>query len=182
MLIWLNAAGKAICPLIVTADEHSREVSRNGIEENTDLKIHVGTSAYVNHEIFHDYLKDVVLPHIEQARARKAGTAVLVMDNCCSHLQVETIQMLSEHEVKVITFRPHTSGIFQMLDLSFFGTFKRTEQSLSKTPELHFMADHADRMYRALEAARTTSLVRDAFMHAGITYTKHGESYILGYN
>jgi hypothetical protein len=35
-------------------------------------------------------------------------------------------------------------------------------------------------MYRAFEAARTTSTVRGAFMHAGITYTKHDESDILG--
>jgi hypothetical protein len=42
--------------------------------------------------------------------------------------------MLSGHDVKVITFPSHTSGIFQMLDLSFFGAFKRAKRSLSKNP------------------------------------------------
>jgi hypothetical protein len=140
MLVCIKAAGEAICPVKVTTDDPFREVFRDGIKENPDLKIHVGTSAYVNPEIFHDDLKDVLLPHVEQARAGKTGPAVLLMDNCNSHLKVETIQMLSEHDVKVITFPPHTSGIFQMLDLSFFGTFKLAKQSLSKNPELHFMA------------------------------------------
>jgi hypothetical protein len=128
----------------------------------------------MNHKIFHDYLKDVLLPHIEQAKAEKGGPAVLLRDNCSSYRKDETIQMLSEQDFKVVQFPPHTSGIFQMLDLSFFGTFTRAKQSFSKNPELHFMADHADRMYRVFDAARTTSTVRGAFMHVGITYTKHG--------
>jgi hypothetical protein len=45
------------------------------------------------------------------------------MDNCSSHLAREIVDLLSAHKVKIITFPPHSTGIFQMLDLSFFGVF-----------------------------------------------------------
>jgi hypothetical protein len=61
MLVCIDAARETIFPLIITTDEYSREVRRGGIEERTDLKIDVG--------ICHGYLKDVLLPHIEDARA-----------------------------------------------------------------------------------------------------------------
>jgi hypothetical protein len=33
--------------------------------------------------------------------------------------------MLVDHRVKVLTFPPHTTHIFQSLDLSLFGNFKK---------------------------------------------------------
>jgi hypothetical protein len=53
--------------------------------------------------------------------------AVLLMDNCSTHFGAETIRLLTDRNVKVITFPPHTSGIFQMLDLVFFGVFKQVK-------------------------------------------------------
>jgi hypothetical protein len=47
------------------------------------------------------------------------------MDKCFLHVQAETLQTLSDHDVKVITFPPHTTHIFQCLDLSLFGNFKK---------------------------------------------------------
>jgi hypothetical protein len=51
--------------------------------------------------------------------------AVLLMDNCIVHVQGGTLQMLADHRVKVLTFPPHKTHIFQGLDRSFFGNFKK---------------------------------------------------------
>jgi hypothetical protein len=51
--------------------------------------------------------------------------AVLLIDNCSMHVQVETLQTLADHRVKMITFPPHTTHIFQCLGLSLFGNFKK---------------------------------------------------------
>jgi hypothetical protein len=47
--------------------------------------------------------------------------AVLLMDNCPSHVTREVIGILTEARVRVITFASHTTQIFQILDLTLFG-------------------------------------------------------------
>jgi hypothetical protein len=47
------------------------------------------------------------------------------MDNCPSHLTDEIISLLTDARVRVITFAPHTSQIFQVLDVTLFRVLKR---------------------------------------------------------
>jgi hypothetical protein len=180
MLVAINAVGEALCLLIVTSDAVTKRVFRDGIEEDVDLKVHVGRSGYVDAEIFYNYLRNVLIPTIRDYRESNQATdacAVLLMDNCTSHLKTETIQLLSENLVKIITFPPHTSGIFQMLDLVFFGVFKQVKRRLNKDDSVHFMEDHTRMMFRAFETAGASHTVRGFFMHAGFNYSKHPGGY-----
>jgi hypothetical protein len=156
MLVCINAAGEALCPLIVTSDPATMGVFRDDIEEDVDLKVHVGHSAYVDAEIFQSYIRDVLIPTIEDYRREQRtphAVAILLIDNCSAHLNPGTVKLLPDASVKIITFPPHTSGIFQMLDLVFFGIFKHTKSRLCKDTSVHCMEDHARRMFRAFEAA-----------------------------
>jgi hypothetical protein len=47
------------------------------------------------------------------------------MDNCPSHVIDDIIGFLTEARVRVITFAPHTTQIFQVLDVTLFGVLKR---------------------------------------------------------
>jgi hypothetical protein len=47
------------------------------------------------------------------------------MDNCSAHLTDAVIRLRTEERERVITFAPHTSQIFQILDLTLFGVLKR---------------------------------------------------------
>jgi hypothetical protein len=47
------------------------------------------------------------------------------MDNCSAHLTDDVIRLLTGARVRVITFAPHTTQIFDVLDLMHFGVFKR---------------------------------------------------------
>jgi hypothetical protein len=49
----------------------------------------------------------------------------MLMDYCSAHLTDELIRLLTEIRVRVITFAPHTTQIFQVLDLTLFGVLKR---------------------------------------------------------
>jgi hypothetical protein len=186
MLVCINAAGETLCPLIVTTDRSARGVFRDGIEENVDLQVHLGTSAYVNAAVFYSYLDEVLIRRIEdfrEANGLPESPAVLFMDNCSSHLTREVIDLLSSHKVKIITFPPHSSGIFQMLDLVFFGVFKTYKKRLSRNTSVPVMEDHAMRMFRACEAAGASTTVRSCFSRAGFTYQKVPEGgYILGFD
>jgi hypothetical protein len=47
------------------------------------------------------------------------------MDNCPSHVPDDIISLLTEARVRVITFAPRTTQIFQVLDVTFFGVLER---------------------------------------------------------
>jgi hypothetical protein len=162
------------------------QVFPDGIEDGLDLKVHIGKSAYVDADDFHGYLCDILLPKIEEFRQMSEmidAPAVLLMDNCLAHVAPATIQFLSDHRVKAITFRPCTSAIFQMLDLVFFGVFKRSKRHLVKNPAVPVLVDHATRMFKAAETADASSTVRASFIHARfICELKPDGGYALGFN
>jgi hypothetical protein len=54
-----------------------------------------------------------------------AETGVLLMDKCPSHVTDDIIAVLTEARVSVTTFAPHTTQIFQVLDVTLFGALKR---------------------------------------------------------
>jgi hypothetical protein len=47
------------------------------------------------------------------------------MDNRSFHVTDDVIRLLTEARERVITFAPHTTQIFQILDLKLFGVLKR---------------------------------------------------------
>jgi hypothetical protein len=47
------------------------------------------------------------------------------MDDCPSHVPDDIIGFLTEAQVRVITFAPDTTQIFQVLDETLFGVLKR---------------------------------------------------------
>jgi hypothetical protein len=52
MLAYISATREAFCLLIITPDLITRNVFRDGIEEDMELKVHVNHSSYVNVKIF----------------------------------------------------------------------------------------------------------------------------------
>jgi hypothetical protein len=89
----------------------------------------------VNAELFEDYLRSVVLPHLMIAPVVKdlrQEDAVLLMDNCLPHISPGVIEFLSTARVRVIVVpfapQPQTTQIFQVLDLTLFGVLKRRGQ------------------------------------------------------
>jgi hypothetical protein len=69
----------------------------------------------MNSESFNEYASAVVLPHITALRSKpefRGKDSVLLMDNCSVHVRSDTLQMLTNPHVKVLTFSPHLSYIF----------------------------------------------------------------------
>jgi hypothetical protein len=52
MLVYIKAAEETLCSLIVTPDLITRGVFHDGIEEDVELRIHVGRNNYANIQIF----------------------------------------------------------------------------------------------------------------------------------
>ena len=127
----VSAAGESLTPYIVTSQRSTavqEQLKKQGVRLGTDFVLRSNPKPYINAEIFLDYIRTVFLPNLAELRTLDAfseETAVLLMDNCPSHVTDEIIGLLTEARVRVITFAPHTTQIFQILDLTLFGVLKR---------------------------------------------------------
>jgi hypothetical protein len=175
MLVCANAVGETLCTLIATTDRSTLGVFRDGTEENVDLKVHLGQSASVDAILFHNYLRDVLIPRIEnvgEANETAYLPAILFMDNKSNHLTKSIIRLLSAHKIKVLAFSPHSFRIFQMLDFDIFGDFRSLKKRLVKDGTIPVMADHGMRMFKACGAAGASLTVRARSAQAGFVYHK----------
>jgi hypothetical protein len=88
-----------------------------------DLILERRQKPYMNAELFRQYVTTVLIPFINRLRSNEqlvGKPAILLMDNCSIHTKSEIIKILRQHDVKAVTFRPHTTQVFQALDLSLF--------------------------------------------------------------
>jgi hypothetical protein len=82
----------------------------------------------INSEIFLDYVQTVFLPYLAELRPLDEFAEemeVLLMDNCPSHITSDVITLLIETRARLITFPPHTTQIFQVLEVTLFGVLKQ---------------------------------------------------------
>jgi hypothetical protein len=82
----------------------------------------------INAGIFLDYVQTVFLLNIAEARRLDEFAkeiAVLLMDNCRSHITSDLIALLTEARVRGITLAPHTTQVIQVLDVTVFDVLKR---------------------------------------------------------
>jgi hypothetical protein len=99
-------------------------------------------------------LLDVRIPRIENFREANEipdSPAILFMDNCSGHVMEPIVGLLLAHKIKILTLPPHSSGIFQMLDLVFFGVSKSIKKRLAQEGLIPVMADHVMRMFKAVK-------------------------------
>jgi hypothetical protein len=92
------------------------------------------------------------------------------MDNCSVHAQGDTLQMLADHRVKVLTFPPGTTQNFQSLDLGLFGNFKKrmNYRLLLETDET--TAGFIQRSFHMTKQTLVEDSVRSSFMQLGLIY------------
>jgi phosphopantothenoylcysteine synthetase/decarboxylase len=85
---------------------------------------------YVNTETFLDHIEIVFFPNLIELRTLDEFAeefAVLLMDNCSSHVTGYAIALLTKARVRVITLAPHTTKIFQILDVTLLKRHLRYE-------------------------------------------------------
>jgi hypothetical protein len=85
------------------------------------------------------------------------------MNNSSIHLQREILQMLAEHRVKVVTFPPHTSPIFQRVDVRLFGSFEKQMQDRVSWDSDETTAGFIKRISDMMKQTLVKENVRSAF-------------------
>jgi hypothetical protein len=83
---------------------------------------------YYNADIFIAYSRTILLlyPDILPGLAILAQEiTIFLMTHCSTHVSDDVIRILTEARVGVITFAPHTTQVFQLLDLTLSGALKQ---------------------------------------------------------
>jgi hypothetical protein len=96
---------------------------------------------YFNADIFLAYIRTILLLYIDSFHGLAVFAqeiAVLLMPHCSADVSDDVIRIVTEPRVRVITFAPHTTQVFQVLDLTLFSVLKWCPRS-----ELPFDDNHA---------------------------------------
>jgi hypothetical protein len=181
----ISAAGEHMTPFFVCSqvnDAVERALKTQGFRMGIDLIIKRRNKPYVNSDLFHEYISTVLLPYIDELRTNDEFTdkeAVLLMDNCSVHVRSDILQILADHHVKVITFPPHTTHIFQSLDLSLFGTFKKKMNYKLPLESDETAAGFIKRIFHTMKQTLVEDNVRSAFVQLGLRYDIETIPYLL---
>jgi hypothetical protein len=132
LVICIDAAGSAHSPLLLSSKGRARGIFdlSNSTWRDADLLLHLRLKVYISIEIFTKSIKEMCLTDTESQRKvskMHQAKAILFYDNHELYPNPELRKILSENRAKAISFPPHTSRIFQMINLVIFGLTKRDQ-------------------------------------------------------
>ncbi|XP_030762936.1 uncharacterized protein LOC115887610 [Sitophilus oryzae] len=128
VLACINAEGGYLPPYCIMKGKNKKEEWNDGLPPGSRIKMSE-KSAYVNSEIFLDWLKNHFLPK------KPNGTVLLVLDGPSSHpSNLETLQFAEEHNIILFCLPPHTTHVLQPLDRCFSNLLKGIIMKLAGGP------------------------------------------------
>jgi hypothetical protein len=123
-------------------------------------------TSYITCPIFIEYLTNVILPYFAATRESlhlQSFTGVLLCDNCSPHNEEGIKQLLADTNIRLVTFPPHTSQLFQSLDLLTFAAFKREKREVHVGRPVGSQVWEITKLIRALERATDSTNNRATF-------------------
>jgi hypothetical protein len=124
-----------------------------------------------------DYIRRVFLSALPNLRQRADLTdeeVVLLMDSCRPHVTQEVLDFLTEACVRVVTFAPHTTNIFQILDLTLFGVFKRQRQYRLPFETENHTSNFLLNIYKDFLSTMIDTNIWTAFRGIGLSFDEIG--------
>ena len=172
LLVCVSAAGDSLTPMMITNYEISDEIYENGLREDEDIMIRQRNPPYINESLFIEYLQLVLIPYINSVREKyqcPEKEAVLMMDSCSAHCTLNVMKLLGENKIIAFAFPSHTTNIFQALDLSLFGIFKRTKNQEDIPNFQKKLKKIIFKILQSYEKSATCFNIRGSFEKAGLT-------------
>jgi hypothetical protein len=103
--------------------------------------------------------------------------AVLLMDNCPSHITGDVMDLLTAPGVRVVTLAPHTMQIFQLLNLTLFEIFKQDGKYRLPFDELTTTTNFVYNVYVKLTKTLTPPNTWTAFNAIGVIFNTGATPY-----
>jgi hypothetical protein len=125
LLAYFSAAGDALNPMLVAGSLILDSFWTVGLGQDEDVLIRRRNPAYLDKEVFYEYISGVLIHHVSSLRSRPElidPLAVLLLDSALPHTSERILRIFGENNVIALTFPALTMNIFQALDLVFFGS------------------------------------------------------------
>lgn len=87
------------------------------------------------------------------------------MDNLRVHCSERCLRILAEVSVFVLTYPPHSSGIFQLLDLVTNELIKRQMKEDNRFSDIYSNADHSIRLLSAYQQSSKWGILNGYFFN-----------------
>ena len=147
------------------------DIESVGIRDGKDAVLMCSDTGYMNTKLFYSYLSEIIIPKIIKRRIKKnleQSPALILMDNCSSHIN-ESINILCQtHNIKLITYPPHTSHLLQPLDLLLFGLAKMKQHSFTIYEGYPDIVQRVSDIINSIQRAGISNNIRSSFRRAGI--------------
>ena len=156
LLAAINLKGDSLKPFFITKAEPSWDSLLSPLRD--DFEYYKTEKGYLTSKAMLKWTETVLTPYVREVR-RKLGdeTAkiVLIMDNFTGHSNAEVLKAFENlGHIVLVWLPPHSSHLFQPLDLFPFGELKRIYSSLS-TPKTRPLIN--GKLFRILKAWHQTS-------------------------
>lgn len=171
LLTCVSAAGDSLTPLLITKHELNEKFWETGIRPDEDVMARVRDPPYISKELFLEYLDIVLLPYITAVREKlriEEKESILLMDSCTAHCDDSIKEILGKNNILIMTYPSHTTNLFQALDLSLFGVFKRNKNKLDTETTNKSLEETAINVIKAYEQIATIFNILGSFKRAGI--------------
>lgn len=113
-----NAAGELLPPYVVYRATHMWSTwTENGPR---GCRYNCSSSGWFDAAIFTEWLESQMIPRLK----RLDGKKVIICDNLSSHLTVNTLQLCSENNVRLVCLPPNSTHLTQPLDVAVFRPLK----------------------------------------------------------
>jgi hypothetical protein len=181
----ISAAGDGYCPLLIAPNRGAQTIFETGIRRDMDMMIEIREPAYATAKSFGRYVETAFFPAVVANRKLpgcRNKSVVSFCDNCACHWSEDMLIEFARHGVLVLSYPPHTSNLFQLLDLLLFGRLKSAKKYLPGCDRAPTSIDHIIRMFKAYETVTTSTMVRSGWEKAGFEYAKMGKVFHLVVN
>jgi hypothetical protein len=144
-----------------------------GVRLGVDFVLRRRSKSYVNAVLFLEYVNNIFIHYINESRESEqmnACEAVLLMDNCSPHVSDDLVAVLTNARVRVIAFAPHTTHVFQVLDVVLFGALKKRASGLEMWNEESGTVAFIIRLYDDFKQTLVEVNIWRAFSAIGFLY------------
>jgi hypothetical protein len=176
IIAWISAGGESLTPYIATSEDservHERLKSR-GVRLGVDFVLRHRSKSYVNGKLFLEYISIIFIPYLKELGDSEEFAeceAVLLMDNCSPHTGKAVIALLTGARIRVVAFAPHTTQIFQVLDVVLFGALKKHATSLTMLDEEQSAAAFLIKVYHDYKQTMVEVNIWSAFAAIVLTH------------
>jgi hypothetical protein len=102
--------------------------------------------------------------------------AILFCDNCACHCLEDILIEFAHHGVLVLSYPPHMSNLFLVLDLLLFGRLKSAKKYVPRNDQASASIDNIIWIFQAYETVTTSTIVRSYWEKTGFEHAKMGKS------